>query len=133
MTGHISEVNEGYVPNEDYEYNPEKAQKLLEEAGYGQEELQLTLETTSDRYPMDVQVAQAVSTQLADVGFDVSVQVNEYSTHLTRTAEGDAKDIYLSSMGTQFDAVGSFKNLFLPGSTFLVHLAPEDIQEKILE
>lgn len=133
MTGPVSQVSEGYVETEEYEYDPEKAIELLKEAGYEPGELKMTIETTNGRYPMDAQVAQAMSTQMNEAGFDTSVQVNEYSTHVSRIAEGEVGDIYVSSLGTQFDAFGTLDNLFVPGGTFLIHTAPEEIQKKILE
>ncbi|AOV08635.1 ABC transporter substrate-binding protein [Sporosarcina ureilytica] len=133
MTGPLSEVNEGYTETKEYEYNPEKAKELLKEAGYEPGELKMTIETTNGRYPMDVQVAQAMSTQMNEAGFDTSVQVNDYSTHVSRIAEGEVGEIFVSSLGTQFDAFGTFKNLFVPGGTFLIHTAPQEIQDKIHE
>ena len=133
MTGPLSVVNEGYTETKEYEYNPEKAQELLKEAGYEPGELKITLETTNGRYPMDSQVAQAISIQLNEAGFDSSVQVNEYATHLSRIATNEIGDMFVSSLGTQFDAIGTMNNLFIPGSTFLIHTPSEEIQQSILE
>lgn len=131
MTGPLSKVNEGYVETKEYEYSPEKAAELLEEAGYKPGELKMTIETTNGRYPMDAQVAQAISTQMNEAGFDTSIKVNDYSAHLSRIAKGEVGDIYVSSMGTQFDAFGSLNNLFVPGGTFLIHTPSQEIQDKI--
>lgn len=132
MTGPISEISEGYSEQKEYEYNPEKAKELLKEAGYEPGELKMVIETTNGRYPMDAQVAQAMSTQMNEAGFDISVQVNDYSTHVSKIADGEIGDIFVSSLGTQFDAFGTLDNLFVPGGTFLIHTAPQEIQDKIL-
>ncbi|MFJ7936696.1 ABC transporter substrate-binding protein [Sporosarcina sp. NPDC096371] len=133
MTGPLSMVNEGYTETMEYEHNPEKAQELLKEAGYEPGELKITLETTNGRYPMDAQVAQAISTQLNEAGFDSSVQINEYATHVSRIAKNEVGEMYVSSMGTQFDAIGTMNNLFIPGSTFLLHTPSKEIQQSIID
>ncbi|MFC5602476.1 ABC transporter substrate-binding protein [Sporosarcina koreensis] len=133
MTGPLSKVNDGYTETKEYKYDPEKAKELLKEAGYAPGELKITLETTNGRYPMDAQVAQAISTQLNEVGFNSTVQVNDYSTHVSRIAENEVGEMYVSSMGTQFDAIGSFNNLFIPGSTFLLHTPSKEIQQSIID
>lgn len=53
--------------------DPEAAKALLAEAGYGSR-LSLTLHATNDRYPGDVEIAQAIAQMWARIGVDVSVE-----------------------------------------------------------
>lgn len=71
----------GYSPQEKYEYNPEKAKELLAEAGY-EDGLSVTLHHPVGRYLMDETVAQAVQSQLAEVGVDVELTTMEWVTYL---------------------------------------------------
>jgi len=59
-----------------YPYDPEKAKKLLAEAGYG-DGFELNLYSPTGRYPMDKEVVQAVADQLAKVGIKCNVNVME--------------------------------------------------------
>lgn len=132
MTGPLSVANEDYVETKAYDYDPEKAKALIEESGLSPEDLKITLETTSGRYPMDDQVMQAIAEQLTAVGFETSVQVNEYSAHVNKIAQGDIGDLFMSSLGTQFDAGGTVESLFLPGSIWLIYTPSEEIQNDII-
>lgn len=61
--------------NEDIErfpYNPEKAKKLLKEAGYP-DGFKITLQCPNDRYVKDEQICQAVVKYLQEVGIDAKL------------------------------------------------------------
>ncbi|WP_309228309.1 glutathione ABC transporter substrate-binding protein [Virgibacillus saliphilus] len=77
----------GHSPElEGYEYDPEKAKELLEEAGYP-DGFETTIWTNDDQARIDVaEVAQA---QLAEVGIDVSVDVMEWGAYLEQTSSGN--------------------------------------------
>jgi ABC-type transport system substrate-binding protein len=55
-----------------YEYDPDKARDLLEEAGYG-DGFEATLHYGAGRFLLDSEVVEAVQSYLADVGVDVEV------------------------------------------------------------
>src|SRR5690606_20905950 len=60
------------VPVGFYEYDPDRARELLEEAdAVGTE---ITLLSPSSRYPSDVEVGQAVAGYLREAGFTVDLQ-----------------------------------------------------------
>ncbi len=54
-------------------YNPEKAKRLLSEAGYA-DGFQVTFHTTNGRYPADVEIAQAVAQMWSRIGLTVNVE-----------------------------------------------------------
>ncbi len=71
----------GYSGQEVYDYDPEKAQELLAEAGY-EDGFEVTFHHPVGRYMMDETIAQAVESQLADVGIDIELQTLEWATYL---------------------------------------------------
>ncbi len=130
ITGPLADIHEGYVETEDYGYDPDKAVELLQEAGYEPEDLTLTLETPSGRYPMDSHVAQGIAAQLQKIGVTVDVQVNEWGTHLDRIKDREVADMFILGWGPSFDAQSTIEPLFMldqPYSGFY----DEDLEEKI--
>lgn len=71
----------GYFPQEPYAHNPERARELLAEAGFP-DGLEVTLHHPVGRYLMDDTIAQAVQSQLAEVGIDVQLITLEWATLL---------------------------------------------------
>ena len=67
----------GYDPDRDpYPYDPELAQELLEEAGYG-DGFEMTAEVTLGAFPADREIYESVAAYLADVGVELElVQVD---------------------------------------------------------
>ncbi len=74
----------GHYPAGTYEYNPEKAKKLLAEAGYP-DGFEASLWTPEGRYPMDAQIAEAVAGQLKKVGITVKLRKWEWAAYLQNT------------------------------------------------
>ncbi len=64
-----------------FDYDPEKAKRLLKEAGYP-EGLELNLWTPEGRYLKDRQIAEAVQAQLARVGIRTKVRVMEWGSYV---------------------------------------------------
>lgn len=104
-TAMLTSIDFGYNPNlKPYPYDPAKAKQLLAEAGYAHG-LKLTLGTPNGRYVNDVQVAQAVASQLEAVGITVNLQVREYGAYVGALFSGKAPDLYLIGWGNApFDA-----------------------------
>jgi len=65
-----------------YPYDPEKARKLLAEAGYPNG-FEVTLITPSGRYLFDKQIAEAVAQYLRDVGIKVTLKTYDWPTYVT--------------------------------------------------
>lgn len=132
ITGPLADIHDGYVETKEYEYDPDKAIELLKEAGYEPEELSLTLETPSGRYPMDSHVAQGIAAQLQKIGVELEIQVNEWGTHLDRIKDRQVADMFILGWGPSFDAQGTIEPLFLkdqPYSSFY----DEELEAKITE
>jgi ABC-type transport system substrate-binding protein len=87
----------GYSPAGYYEYNPEKAKKLLAEAGYAKG-FETTLWSSEGRYPMDAQIAEAVVGMFNKIGVKVNLRKWEWASYLqnTRKKPEEAKyDMFL--------------------------------------
>lgn len=94
----------GHKPNlPEYEYNPEKAKKLLAEAGYS-DKISVILDVTSDLKNL----AEAFSANLADVGITAKVKVWEKSVIGPIWKKPvKTRDIYFTSWGNgSLDPVG---------------------------
>lgn len=78
-----------------YEYNPEKAIQLLEEAGYPNG-FEVTLSTPIIRYGLDKEIALAVASYLEAIGLKVNFEALEWGEYRTRM---NAKDLELFYMG----------------------------------
>jgi peptide/nickel transport system substrate-binding protein len=132
ITGPLSQLNSNYVETEDYPYDPELAVELIEEAGYSPEDLTLTLDTPSGRYPMDSHIAQAIASQLQNIGIEVEVQVNEWGNHLEKVQNRETGDMFILGWGPAFEPQSTIENLFTqdaPYSSFY----DEELEEKIFE
>lgn len=98
---------EGY--NEDiegYEYNPEKAQELLEEAGYGDGfDMELWAMPVPRPYmPDGEKVAEVIQKNLADIGVTAEIVSHEWATYLELASKGDADAFMLGWTGDNGDA-----------------------------
>lgn len=71
----------GYAQQEKYEYDPDRARELLAEAGY-EDGLEFTFHHPVGRYMMDQTIAQAIQSQLRDVGITARLQTLEWATYL---------------------------------------------------
>lgn len=86
------------------EYDPEAARALLAEAGH--ENLSFTMGSPSGRYLNDRLVAEAVVGQLAEIGVQVELQVQEWSSYVGQVLERQVPtDSYLIGWGnSNYDA-----------------------------
>lgn len=103
-------------------YNPEKAKRLLAEAGYPNG-FEVRLDSPNNRYINDAQIAQAVASSLAKIGIKVSVNATPKSTFWAEnrklntsfflmgwaSADGDASSI-LDIIIHSFDGKKGFGN-----------------------
>jgi ABC-type transport system substrate-binding protein len=90
---------------EPYEYNPEKAKKLLEEAGFDfNMELDLWAMPVSRAYlPAPVKTAELIRTHLAAVGIKSRIVRLDWGTYLKRTANGEHDLCLLGWLGNNAD------------------------------
>ena len=76
----------GYTPVGGYEYDPERARELLAEAGFP-DGLETTLYSPTGRYLQDIQITEAIQSQLAEVGIDATIETLEWSAYLDLTRQ----------------------------------------------
>lgn len=74
----------GYTPVGNYGYDPERAKQLLADAGFPNG-FSTTLYSPNGRYLQDIQVSEAVQSQLAAVGIDAKIESLEWAAYLAKT------------------------------------------------
>lgn len=80
--GPLTPINKSFDPSlKPYPYDPEKAKKLLKEAGYSSG-LNLTFHGPQGRYLKDKEFVQAIAAQLGKIGVNVKVKFYEWGTYL---------------------------------------------------
>lgn len=74
----------GYTPVGNYNYNPERAKALLAEAGFANG-LDVQLYSPNGRYLQDIQISEAIQSQLAEVGINATIETLEWAAYLAKT------------------------------------------------
>src|SRR5690606_7219638 len=74
----------GYTPVRRYEYDPDRARRLLAEAGYPNG-FQTRLYSPVGRYLIDIQITEAIQAQLSEVGVDAQIVTMEWPASLQAT------------------------------------------------
>lgn len=99
-----------------YAYDPEKAKKLLAEAGFpGGKGLKLDFEVPRGRYLAGEDIAQAVTAQLGEIGVTVNVIEKEFSSYFANLQAGGMANLgYIGTAWPTLDADGALTAL-LPG------------------
>jgi peptide/nickel transport system substrate-binding protein len=102
---------------ESYPYDPEKAKKLLAEAGYPNG-FSTEMDTGSGRYLMDKQVAEAIVGMLKKVGIQVKLNVLEWGQYVKKRRSHTQASLYLLGWGNStFDASTPLGALFCMNCT----------------
>lgn len=109
----------GYDPTiKPYPYDPDKAKRLLKEAGYA-EGFETEFATGSGRYLMDKQIAEAIVGMLAKVGIRAKLKVYEWGKYSQLRKAHKVEPLYLLGWGnTTYDADGTLVPLLLSKSTY---------------
>jgi len=92
----------GYTQVGPYEYDPEKAMALLEEAGYA-DGFSVELFHPTGRYSQDATVTEAVQAMLAEVGITATLTTYDWGTYLDTVIvppEQAEHDAYMLGWGT---------------------------------
>jgi len=114
---------------EEYEYNPEKAKRILAEAGYPNGfEFNIL---TSSRYSFD-KIAQVVQSQLSRIGVKVNIELVEWGIFISRWGKSDF-DSFISLNAGSIDPDVQFYRTFHSGGSTNVFLYSNDIVDKLLE
>ncbi len=82
------------------EHNKEKVKRLLQEAGYKKEPLRFM---TTQEYKWMYDFALLTKQQLEDVGFNIDLQVMDWSTLVQRRNNPKAYDAFTTGIGNFFD------------------------------
>jgi peptide/nickel transport system substrate-binding protein len=92
----IPEGSQWYHDYAPYEHDPQRARQLLSQAGAAN--LRMGLMVT-DEYPETVEAAQVIKANLAEVGINVQIQVEDFATWLDRQSRGDFDAFMLGWLG----------------------------------
>jgi peptide/nickel transport system substrate-binding protein len=100
-TGPLTPIMRGYANLGEIPYDPEKAKQLLRTAGYPNGFK--TRIATTPRYPMGVELAEAVAADLKKVGIEAAIDVIEWGTMVTYWAglppEKNPQEIFIMGAG----------------------------------
>jgi peptide/nickel transport system substrate-binding protein len=86
----------GYVPTKTYEYDPDLARDLLDEAGYAPGDITIQFWSPNGRYVQDATVAQAIAQELEAFGFEVELRLfGDFSEYIQVAFVEDRGDMML--------------------------------------
>ena len=103
---------------EPYGYDPERARELLAEAGYPNG-FTIKMEAPNARYPKDVEVAQAIASQLAAIGVTVELSILEWGTYIGQFREQVGPPMFLLGWSIPtFDPDSILSPLLTTGNTY---------------
>ncbi|WP_066304133.1 ABC transporter substrate-binding protein [Bacillus sp. FJAT-29814] len=125
LTSTLTPFNISYTEVDGYDYNPEKAKKLIQEAGFKPEDIQLTLETTNGYFPMDSQIAQAIAGELGKIGIKVTVEQVETGVYIQRATSQKMKDMYFFNSAASVEGENFYSFYFSPAGVYRFHNNPE--------
>ena len=101
----ISPGIRGHVPEMDARlaFNPDAAKKLLADAGYA-EGFEVALSCPNDRYANDIEICQAVASNLARVGIRIRLQGEPKATYFPRALKREVSFFMLGWSPAGYDA-----------------------------
>lgn len=119
-TSALTPIMRGYANLGEIPYDPEKARALLREAGYPNG-FKTTIATTP-RYPMGVELAEAVAAQLKVVGIDAAIRVYDWGTMVQFWAglppEKNTQEVFIMGAGASTaDADWGLRPIFMTAPT----------------
>ncbi len=132
MAINLTPYHFGYDPSvQPYPYDPEKAKKILAEAGY--KDLKLVLHSPSGRYVMDKEVSEAIAGMLEKAGIKIDFRVREFGDYAKDLVSKKLVDMGFVGWGNlMYDADGTFFPYFVKESAFCFYSHPE-IENWIVE
>jgi peptide/nickel transport system substrate-binding protein len=122
--GPLTPVMFGFAPDvKPYPYDPERAKRLLAEAGFAQG-MSLTLNSPNGRYLKDKEVNEAIAGQLSRIGVRTQVAVHEWGTYVSKWPDG-LVPMYMIGWAGTWDADGIMFPLLRTGQRFSRWSHPE--------
>jgi len=121
----VTRYHFGYDPQiQPYAFDPEKAKKLLVEAGYSNG-FDLVLNSPSGRYLNDKEVAEAVTGDLRKIGINASVRIGEWGSYMNMLyAHKGGPSYILGWGGATFDADATLFPLLRTGQVLSHYTNP---------
>ena len=119
-TSALTPIMRGYANLGEIRYDPDKARALLKAAGYGNGFA--TKIATTPRYPMGVELAEAVSADLKKVGITATIEVYDWATMVQFWAglppEKNPQEIFIMGAGASTaDADWGLRPIFRSAAT----------------
>ena len=115
--GPLTPVMFGFAPDvKPYPYDPERAKRLLAEAGFAQG-ISLTLNSPNGRYLKDKEVNEAIAGQLTKIGVRTQVVAHEWGTYVSKWPDG-LVPMYMIGWAGAWDADGIMFPLLRSGQRF---------------
>ncbi|HWP49899.1 MAG TPA: ABC transporter substrate-binding protein [Candidatus Limnocylindrales bacterium] len=116
----------GYNPDiQPYPFDPDKAKKLLAEAGYPNG-FDLILNSPDGRYLNDKQIAEAIAGQWQKVGIRTQVKTHEWGNYVNMMYTHKPGPVYLLGWGNStYDADNTYFPLFHTGELLSNYSNPE--------
>jgi peptide/nickel transport system substrate-binding protein len=115
--GPLTPVMFGFAPDvKPYPYDPERAKRLLAEAGFAQG-ISLTLNSPNGRYLKDKEVNEAIAGQLAKVGVRLQVATHEWGSYVSKWPDS-LVPMYMIGWAGTWDADGILFPLLRSGQRF---------------
>jgi len=113
-----------------FEYDPEKAKKLLAEAGYpkGFKTTLWVMPVSRGYYPVPDKIGEAIQAQLKAVGIDAEIVTYDWGTYLDKVAAGEADLFMLGWMADYADAT-NFLDVFFGKGADMSFGDPNDFPE----
>ncbi len=129
----LTPLDFGFHPEvEGFEYNPEKARELLNDAGYP-EGISIKLDTPVGRYMMDKEISEAIVGQMEEAGIEAELVINEWGVHIEKLLEKHMEHAFFIGWGTQlFDADSTLFPQMRTGER-LTYYSNEDLDELLDE
>jgi peptide/nickel transport system substrate-binding protein len=115
--GPLTPVMFGFAPDvKPYPYDPERARRLLAEAGFAQG-ISLTLNSPNGRYLKDKEVNEAIAGQLGKIGVRTQVVTHEWGAYVSKWPDG-LVPMYMIGWAGTWDADGILYPLLRSGQRF---------------
>jgi len=115
---------------EKYAYNPERALELVAEAGYADGGLSLRLHTNEN--PVRMLIAEIMQAELAAVGIDLEVTIEEFGAFLERVQTTDDFDLFILGWSGQLDPDRAIQRQFTTdGSSNYTGYSNERVDELV--